>query len=130
MHSLCAELRKLWDDVLAIVHSHYKIKSLLRIPLYLNAAYLMLANLANALFGFVFWIIAARLYTAEAVGVASAILSAASLLTMLSSLGLGYGLIRFLKSSNNPTILINSRRCCHRFYNHGNWLRLRQKSYS
>jgi len=108
MHSLFSELRKLRDDVLAIVHSPSKLNSLLRIPLYANAIYLIMANLANALFGFVFWIIAARLYTAEAVGVGSAILSAASLLTMLSSLGLGYGLIRFLKSSNNPANLINS----------------------
>jgi Membrane protein involved in the export of O-antigen and teichoic acid len=108
MHSLFSELRILWDDVLALIRSPSKLKSFLHIPLYSNAIYLILANLANALFGFVFWIIAARLYTAEAVGVASAILSAASLLTMLSSLGLGYGLIRFLKSSNNPANLINS----------------------
>jgi O-antigen/teichoic acid export membrane protein len=108
MHSLFSELRILWDDILALIRSPSKLKSFLHIPLYSNAIYLILANLANALFGFVFWIIAARLYTAEAVGVASAILSAASLLTMLSSLGLGYGLIRFLKSSNNPANLINS----------------------
>jgi O-antigen/teichoic acid export membrane protein len=108
MHSLFSELRKLWDDVLAIVRSPSKLNYLFHTPLYSNAIYLILANLANALFGFVFWIIAARLYTAEAVGVASAILSAASLLTILSSLGLGYGLIRFLKSSNNPANLINS----------------------
>jgi len=68
----------------------------------------MLANAVLALFGFIFWIIAARLYPAEAVGLASAIISAAGLLAMFAGLDLDYGLIRFLKSSNNPVNLINS----------------------
>jgi len=67
-----------------------------------------LAQVANAIFGFVFWIIAARLYTAEVVGLTSAILSVAGLLVTISSVGLGYGLIRFLNSNKNPVKLINS----------------------
>jgi O-antigen/teichoic acid export membrane protein len=108
MHSLFSELRKIGRDILTTVSSLAKINSLLHVPLYSNALYLMLANVANALFGFVFWIIATRLYSTDAVGVASAIISAAALLEMLSGLGLSYGLLRFLRASDNAIKLINS----------------------
>lgn len=49
----------------------------------------MLNSAVQALLGFVFWILAARLYTAEAVGLASAALSAVSLLSLLAIFGLG-----------------------------------------
>ena len=93
---------------MAVVRSSDKINSLFHVPLYSNAFYLILSYLSNSLFGFIFWIIAARLYTTEVVGLASAIISTAALLEILCFLGLDYGLIRFLKSSNNPVKLINS----------------------
>jgi O-antigen/teichoic acid export membrane protein len=65
-------------------------------PLYANAYYLMANTAVNSLSGFVFWTVAARFYTADDVGVASAMISAMLLLASLSSLGLGTGLIRFL----------------------------------
>jgi O-antigen/teichoic acid export membrane protein len=68
----------------------------------------MLSSVTNALFGFVFWIIAARLYSTYAVGIAAAIVPAAALLEGLSGLGLSYGLVRFLKSSQNQVEFINS----------------------
>lgn len=108
MFSFFSELRKLSDDIFSLVHTPSKIKTLFHVSLYSNALYMMLANITSAIFGFVFWIIAAHLYSAELVGTGSAILSAASLLEMLSAIGLGYGLIRFLKSTNNPNKLINS----------------------
>jgi len=52
----------------------------LRTPLYANA----------------FWTVVARFYAADEVGIASAVISATVLLSSLSSLGLGTGLIRFL----------------------------------
>ena len=64
--------------------------------LYVNAYYLISNTAVNSLLGLVFWTTAARLYTTEAVGTASAILSAAALLAGLSSLGLELGLARFL----------------------------------
>lgn len=85
-----------------------KISKLWRVPLYTNALYLMLANVISAVFGFAFWILAARFYTTTDVGLASAVLSAASLIIMLSGLGLGYGLIRFLPAHQQPGKLINS----------------------
>jgi O-antigen/teichoic acid export membrane protein len=68
----------------------------------------MLASASTGLFGFVFWIVAARLYTTDVVGIASAIISVAALLETICFLGLGYGLIRFLQSSTDPIKLINS----------------------
>jgi len=108
MGSLFSELRKLWDDLLAIARSPAKANSLFRNPLYSNAIYLVTSNILNAIFGFVFWIIAARIYTIEAVGTASATISAVNLLEILSWVGLNFGIIRFLKSNSNPVKLINS----------------------
>lgn len=100
--------RNIQEKASSAVHLPAKINSLLHIPLYSNAVYLMLANITNSLLGFVFWIIAARLYTTETVGVASAIISSAALLEMISVMGFNYGLIRYIKSSEKPVVLINS----------------------
>jgi len=71
----------------------------LRTPLFTNAFYLW-GNVAGAaLGGFVFWALVARLYDADEVGLGTAALSIVTLLAMLSHLGLGMGLIRFLPES-------------------------------
>jgi len=77
------------------------IRELLRVSLYRNAGYLMLASGVNSLAGFVFWAVAARLYPAEGVGLAAAAISAIGLLALLSTLGMDYGLIRFLPGSGD-----------------------------
>jgi O-antigen/teichoic acid export membrane protein len=85
------------------------IKSLFANSLYRNSIYLMLNSAVQALLGFVFWILVARLCTAEAVGLASAALSAISLLSLLATFGLGMGLIRNLPAAGVDTkSLINS----------------------
>jgi O-antigen/teichoic acid export membrane protein len=106
--SLIAQFKKLVADVFATIISMNRMKDLWHHPLYSNALYIMSANMANAVVGFVFWIVAARLYSTEEVGQGAALLSAASLLAMLSGLGFSYGLIRFLGASRNPVALINS----------------------
>ena len=69
----------------------------------------MTASAISSLFGLAFWIVAARFYTAEDVGLASALISAGSLLAIIANLGLGYGMIRFLsQSGKNANSLINS----------------------
>jgi len=77
-------------------------------PLYKNAAFLIVSSSFGAVCGFVFWIVVARFYSPEIVGFSSALFSAASLLIMFSNLGLGFGLIRYLRSSKDPNKLINS----------------------
>jgi len=57
--------------------------------------------LIGGLSGLAFWVIAARLYTTEDVGLASAVIAAMGLLASLANLGLGHGLIRFLAHSGS-----------------------------
>lgn len=53
-------------------------------------------TVVEALAGFIFWAIAANFYSAEDVGLAAAVISACGLLGLISHLGMGFGLIRFL----------------------------------
>lgn len=108
MKNLITQFKKLAVDAFAIVTSLDRMKALWRHPLYSNALYIMSANVATAIVGFVFWIVVARIYSTEEVGQGSALVSAAQLLSMLSTLGFGYGLIRFIGASKNPVTLINS----------------------
>jgi O-antigen/teichoic acid export membrane protein len=68
----------------------------LQTPLFTNAFYLWVNAAGAALTGFAFWALIARLYTADEVGIGSAAFSTLTLLAMLSHLGLGLALIRFL----------------------------------
>jgi len=79
-----------------------------RSPLYRDSFFLMAANVVNAAFGFLFWTAAARLYRPQEVGFAAAVISAVSLLAMLSALGLDYALVRFLPRSPAPHSIISS----------------------
>jgi O-antigen/teichoic acid export membrane protein len=100
---------RLLTEVVKIATSRDRLRQLLHIPLFSNALYLMIVSAVSALFGFAFWLIAARFYSPTDVGLASAAISGASLLAMLANLGLGHGLIRFLPhSGKNANSLINS----------------------
>lgn len=54
-----------------------------------NSTHLMLAAGVNLALGYVYWVVAARLYTAHDVGVAAALIAAFSLAWVVSSLGVG-----------------------------------------
>ncbi|MDD4924412.1 MAG: oligosaccharide flippase family protein, partial [Dehalococcoidales bacterium] len=84
-------------------------KAVIKVPLYSNALFLMAASGFSALVGFIFWMVAARFYTDEAVGLASAMISAMGLAVSFSRLGLELGLVRFLKThSEEPKSIINT----------------------
>ncbi len=85
-----------------------KHKQMFSEPLYKNSIYLMLSSVIMAGFGFFFWTINARLFSAHDVGLATTLISAATLLVSLSGLGLGIALIRFLPASKNKSHKINS----------------------
>lgn len=85
------------------------LKGLLGKSLYTNACYLVADIAVVSLFGFAFWILVARLYPPAQVGLASATITAVILLSRLSTLGFGYGLIRFLTGAGERAKpLINS----------------------
>ena len=106
---LLSFIKETLTDAFRTLTSREGLKSLYGIPLYRNAVYLMLNSAILALTGFFFWAIAARLYPVEGVGLASAAISAMALLAALSTLGLTYGLIRFLpKAGKKSRDMINS----------------------
>lgn len=76
--------------------------------LYRNSIYLMLSTAIMAFFGFFFWIINARLYNPEQIGIATTLISVIGLIGGFSNLGLNVGLIRFLPKKKNKNELINS----------------------
>ena len=80
----------------------------LRDPLHKNAVFLIATYGVIGLLGFFFWAIAARHYTPEEVGLATALISAVLLLHTLARLGLDIGLIRFLPREEDKPGMINT----------------------
>lgn len=75
--------------------------------LHANSFYLLLAQGTITLFGYLFWIIVARSYDAHEIGIASAIISVATLIANISILGLNNTLVRFLPKSLRRSEQIN-----------------------
>lgn len=95
-----------WTNPLATItklYRHFAADSLYR-----NSIYLMLSTAVMAFFGFFFWIINARLFTPEQVGIATTLISVMTLISSFSLLGLGNGLIRYLPSSKRKNKKINT----------------------
>ena len=84
-----------------------RIRTHLRDSLFLNTYLLVAIRLLGTGLGFLFWALAARIVTADEVGIASGAISATLLLGGLGQLGLGYGLVRHLAHSDDPSGLIN-----------------------
>jgi O-antigen/teichoic acid export membrane protein len=68
----------------------------------------MLSTGVMAVFGFFFWVINARLYSAEQVGIGTTLISIMTLISSFSILGLGNGLIRYLPTSERKNKKINT----------------------
>ncbi|MEK7587096.1 MAG: oligosaccharide flippase family protein [Patescibacteria group bacterium] len=73
-----------------------------------NSTYIILATAVMSAFGFVFWIIASRLYTPAEIGLATSLISVTSLLTTFSLFGLNNVIIRFLPTSSDRNRLIST----------------------
>jgi len=76
--------------------------------LYKNSIYLMLSTGVTAVFGFFFWIINTRLYSAEQVGIGTTLISIMTLISSFSILGLRNGLIKYLPTSERKNEKINT----------------------
>jgi O-antigen/teichoic acid export membrane protein len=83
------------------------IRAHVRNTLFLNTYLLIIMRVFGAGTGFLFWALAARTASAEAVGLASGAVSAATLFAGLAQLGLGYGLVRHLGAADDPNGLLN-----------------------
>ncbi len=98
------------ETVQAEARTRPKLVRFVRQPLYANAFFLWATAGASAIGGFAFWALVTRLYSTEEVGIGSAALSAITLISTVSHLGLGMGLIRHLPEETDParrTHLIN-----------------------
>jgi O-antigen/teichoic acid export membrane protein len=65
-------------------------------PLYRSSFALMLTTGLNGILGFAYWVLAARLYPAKAVGIGAGAISAMMLVSSLGWIGLQYVLLRFV----------------------------------
>ncbi|MCJ7825186.1 MAG: oligosaccharide flippase family protein, partial [Anaerolineales bacterium] len=86
----------------------HRLRGLLKDRLLRNAGYLLGVTIVGSVSGFVFWTLAARLYTTEEVGLASSVISIIQLLAGIASLGLGMGLVRYLSESDDPSRTLNA----------------------
>jgi O-antigen/teichoic acid export membrane protein len=73
-----------------------------------TTGFLTLTQGAVSVFGFVFWVLSAHLADANAVGKATALVSASSLIACLSVFGLGGTFMRFLPTSKDSDAMLNS----------------------
>ncbi|HWC57672.1 MAG TPA: oligosaccharide flippase family protein, partial [Candidatus Paceibacterota bacterium] len=79
---------------------HQRIKNLYKESLFRNSFFLMMSTSAQAVIGFLFWFICARLFNPSDVGFATSLISAASLTSVFSMLGFNNVIVRFLPNSN------------------------------
>ncbi|MEM2727176.1 MAG: oligosaccharide flippase family protein, partial [Archaeoglobaceae archaeon] len=77
-------------------------------PLFKNSFFILLSSAESAIFGFFFWFTAAKLYTAEAIGLATAMISSLGLLNSISRLGFDQSIIRFLPEMDKNRIFWTS----------------------
>jgi len=73
-----------------------RLKRLRSDPVLQNTAYLVANSASLAAFGFAFWIFAARRFSPEEVGVATALISTTQLVTLLASAGMSFAILRQL----------------------------------
>lgn len=73
-------------------------------PLYRNSFFMAFTSVFNAGCGFFFWMIAARLYTVEEVGLATALISSLGLVILFSRLGFDFSIIRFFASNDKTKV--------------------------
>lgn len=89
---------------LKTVMSPQWIATALRDSFFNNSIYIMLSSLVSAALGLIFWIVAARTYSEEDIGIATAIIASATLIVTISRLGLDQSLIRFLPAGARSSI--------------------------
>src|SRR5438874_13639391 len=76
----------------------------MRVPLYRNAYALTFSSITTAGLGMVYWLLAARYYTTDVVGLNSAAIAALMFLTGVSGLYLDGALIRFIPRAGRATV--------------------------
>ena len=78
----------------------------LRSPLYRNAYALMLSGISSSALGMLYWMLAARTYSAAIVGLNSAAIAAMMLLSGMAQMSMNSALIRFLARAGGKSAFL------------------------
>ena len=95
-----------WKSNMKIISKFYN--HVANDSLYRNSIFLILSTAIMAFFGFFFWIINARLFKPEQVGIATSLISVVTLISSFSLLGLNNGIVRYLPTSERKNQKINT----------------------
>ena len=90
----------------ALAIASVRLRVLANLDLFLNSGLLAISAAGSAAIGFVFWWLAARFHSAEQLGLASAVISAMSLLGAIGDLGLGAFAMAAMHRSTHSASLI------------------------
>jgi len=74
-------------------------------PILLNSFFLILSGIFSSGCGFFFWILAARLYSLEDVGIATALISFLGLAVLFSTFGFEFSIIRFFPEGDRSKVV-------------------------
>jgi O-antigen/teichoic acid export membrane protein len=85
-----------------------RLKNLHKDSLVRNSFYLMLATVVVSGFGFLFWVLAAHLFSPEEVGLATALIATMNLISILSLFGINTVFVRFLSKSTKQNADIST----------------------
>lgn len=80
------------------------LKTHLKSPLYVNSFFIMLTLVTSSFIGFIFWIMAARVYSPSSVGISTALISSLTLISLISILGFDQSIIRFFPERDESNI--------------------------
>ncbi len=80
------------------------VQELLRNSFYKNSFYIALGRFADVGFGFLFWTLAARMYSVGEVGIATVLISSLGLVMAFSRLGFDIAIIRFMPSHDHNQV--------------------------
>lgn len=84
-------------------YNHFLHNSLFR-----NSIYMMASSVVLSVFGFIFWIICARIYTPSNIGTATTLISITVLISNFSLAGLNQGVIRYLPKAKDKNQVVNT----------------------
>lgn len=88
--------------------TYEKIRIRLNKPFYENSFFIMLTSISSSFVGFIFWIMAAKVYNADYVGISTALISALTLISYISLLGFDQSIIRFFPEREKSNVLSTS----------------------
>ena len=73
-----------------------------------NSLFIMLTAISNAGFGFIFWMLGAKLYSPDDVGMATALISSVGLIILLSRFGMESSIISFFPTADKRNVFNTS----------------------